>query len=124
METILELENKIEEYKSDIKLKESSIKINNNAIKILKNKCEDLKIEIYNLKKENKELKEELQKLKVNSVQKIKNERGAGRKSKITDDIIAIVTMLRLQGKSIRAIAKEVELSVGTVQKIISEYTT
>ena len=76
---------------------------------------------IDNLIKENTWLKEEVDKLKTNNVQKIKNERGAGRKTKINDDVIRIVTMLKLQGKSIRAIAKEVELSVGTVHKIINE---
>ena len=58
----------------------------------------------------------------INGVQKIKNERGAGRKSKINDDVIRAVTMLRLQGKSVRAIALEIGLSIGTVQKIINEH--
>lgn len=69
------------------------------------------------------ELLKEIEKLKSNNcVQKIKNERNAGRKSKITDDIIRTVKMLKLQNKSVRAIAKEIDLSVGTVQKIISEH--
>lgn len=76
---------------------------------------------IDNLIKENTWLKEEVDKLKTNNVQKIKNERGAGRKTKINDDIIKRVTILKLKGKSIRAIAKEVELSVGTIHKIITE---
>ena len=76
---------------------------------------------IDNLIKENTWLKEEVDRLKTNNVQKIKNERGAGRKTKINDDIIKRVTMLKLKGKSIRAIAKEVELSIGTIHKIITE---
>ena len=69
------------------------------------------------------ELLKEIEKLKSNNcVQKTKNERNAGRKSKIDDNIISVVTMLKLQGKSIRAIAKEIDLSVGTVHKIINEH--
>ena len=60
--------------------------------------------------------------MKKCSVQKIKNERGAGRKSKIDNNIIATVTMLKLQGKSIRKISEEIGLSVGTVHKIIVKH--
>lgn len=82
----------------------------------------ELKSIIKKLEKEIEELKVENEKLKNNSVQKIKNERNAGRKTKINDDIIRTVTMLRLQNKSIRYISKEINLSVGTLQKIINEY--
>ena len=80
------------------------------------------------------ELKEELKqsKLKIDNMDKViieltaiadkyKN-RGAGRKSKIDDDIIRAVTMLKLKNKSVRAISKEVGLSLGTVHKIIKEH--
>lgn len=98
---IKHLKTVIEGHKITIKNKEATIKVNDNAIKILK---------------------EEVEKLKANSVQKIKNERGAGRKSKINDDIIRTVYMLKLQNKSVRAISEEIGLSVGTVQKIITEH--
>lgn len=67
-------------------------------------------------------LLQEIEELKKCSVQKIKNERGAGRKSKIDNNIIATVTMLKLQGKSIRKISEEIGLSVGTVHKIIIKH--
>ena len=76
----------------------------------------------HKVSKENICLKKEIEELKNGSVQKIKNERGAGRKSKIDNNIIAAVTMLKLQGKSIRKISEEIGLSVGTVHKIINEH--
>ena len=65
------------------------------------------------------ELEKELSELK--GVQKIKNERNAGRKKKFTKDEIATIDMLHLQGKSIRAIAKEMNCSVGLVHKLLNE---
>lgn len=84
----------------------------------------ELRATIKELEKQIEQLKAENEQLKNNNnnVQKIKNERNAGRKPKINDDIIRTVTMLRLQNKSIRAISKEVGLAVGTVQKIITEH--
>lgn len=69
------------------------------------------------------ELETEIQELKTQSsdVQKIKNERGAGRKSKFGNEEMATLTMLKLQGKSIRAIAKEMNCSVGLVHKLLNE---
>ena len=52
---------------------------------------------------------------------KIKNERNAGRKERFTEEEKATVKMLRLQNKSYRAIAKELNCSVATVYKIINE---
>nr|UVY63838.1 MAG: hypothetical protein [Bacteriophage sp.] len=71
---------------------------------------------IQELLKENEGLKST-----NNSVQKIKNERGAGRKERFTEEEKATVKMLRFQGKSYRAIAKELNCSVATVHKIINE---
>ena len=70
---------------------------------------------IQQLLKENEELKSN------NSVHKIKNERGAGRKERFTEEEKATVKMLRLQNKSYRAIAKELNCSAATVHKIINE---
>ena len=70
---------------------------------------------IQQLLKENEELKSN------NSVHKIKNERGAGRKERFTEEEKATVKMLRLQNKSYRAIAKELNCSAATVHKIIKE---
>ena len=86
------------------------------------------------LSRQNKILKEDLQKHKnllkdmkknidqhKNVVNKLKNERGAGRKEMFTEEQKARVKMLRLQGKSYRAIAKDMNCSVATVHKIINE---
>ena len=71
---------------------------------------------IQKLLKETEELKSD-----NNGVNKIKNERGAGRKEMFTEEQKARVKMLRLQDKSYRAIAKDMNCSVATVHKIINE---
>lgn len=77
---------------------------------------------IRSLEQENEELKQRIIDLENgNSVQKIKNERNAGRKRKFTKEEVAIIDMLHLQGKSIRAIAKEMNCSVGLVHKLLNE---
>jgi len=97
----------IKVHEITIKGKEDSIKRNMNTIQQLLN--------------ENEALKEELKKLRVNQVNKLKNERGAGRKEIFNEEQKARVKMLRLQGKSYRAIAKDMNCSVATVHKIINE---
>ena len=68
------------------------------------------------------ERQKEIEELKSsNVVNKLKNERGAGRKEMFTEEQKARVKMLRLQGKSYRAIAKDMNCSVATVHKIINE---
>ena len=67
-------------------------------------------------------LLKEIKELKINNVvNKLKNERGAGRKEMFTEEQKARVKMLRLQDKSYRAIAKDMNCSVATVHKIINE---
>lgn len=66
------------------------------------------------------ELEAELEEVK-NTVQK-HNERNAGRPKKYGDTEIGKITKLFLQGKSYRAIAKEVGCSVGLVHKILNEH--
>lgn len=91
---------------------------------------EELNKKIEELKNENLELlaikyKYELQKERFEngqSVQKIKNERGAGRKKKFDDEVISEIIQARKENKSIRAIAKEFNCSIGLVQKIINEH--
>lgn len=61
--------------------------------------------------KENEQLK--------NMLKKKHNERGAGRKKKIDDNTINKILSLRNEGLSIRAIAKEVSLSVGSIQNVL-----
>ena len=85
-------------------------------------KREELLIELEQAYAKIAELEERIIDLEsANCVQKIKNERNAGRKKKFTKDEIATIDMLHLQGKSIRAIAKEMNCSVGLVHKLLNE---
>lgn len=49
------------------------------------------------------------------------NARGAGRKSSIAEQEKELIKMYRMQGKTIKELAKEFNCSVGLVHKIISE---
>ena len=98
----------IEKLKSVIRLNEINIKSKDDTIK----RDRDT---IQKLLKETEELKSN------NVVNKLKNERGAGRKEMFNEEQKARVKMLRLQDKSYRAIAKDMNCSVATVHKIINE---
>ena len=98
----------IEKLKAIIRLNEINTKSKEDTIK----RDRDT---IQKLLKEIKELKSN------NVVNKLKNERGAGRKEMFTEEQKARVKMLRLQDKSYRAIAKDMKCSVATVHKIINE---
>ena len=98
----------IEQLRAIIRLNEINIKSKEDTIK----KNRDT---IQQLLKENEEFKSN------NYVNKLKDERGAGRKEMFTEEQKARVKMLRLQGKSYRAIAKDMNCSVATVHKIINE---
>lgn len=98
----------IEKLKAIIRLNEINTKSKDDTIK----RDRDT---IQKLLKEIKELKSN------NVVNKLKNERGAGRKEMFTEEQKARVKMLRLQDKSYRTIAKDMNCSVATVHKIINE---
>ncbi len=98
----------IEKLKAIIRLNEINTKSKDDTIK----RDRDT---IQKLLKETEELKSN------NYVNKLKNERGDGRKEMFTEEQKARVKMLRLQGKSYRAIAKDMNCSVATVHKIINE---
>lgn len=98
----------IEKLKAIIRLNEINTKSKDDTIKRYRDT-------IQKLLKEIKELKSN------NVVNKLKNERGAGRKEMFTEEQKARVKMLRLQDKSYRAIAKDMNCSVATVHKIINE---
>ena len=104
-----QMNSEIEQLKTVIRLNEINTKSKEDTIKRDRDTLQKLLKEIEELKSNN-------------VVNKIKNERGAGRKTKINDDIIRTVYMLKLQNKSVRAIAEEIGLSVGTAQKIITEH--
>ena len=103
-----QMNSEIEQLKAIIRLNEINTKSKDDTIK----RDRDT---IQKLLKEIKELKSN------NVVNKLKNERGAGRKEMFTEEQKARVKMLRLQGKSYRAIAKDMNCSVATVHKIINE---
>ena len=98
----------IEKLKAIIRLNEINTKSKDDTIK----RDRDT---IQKLLKETEELKSN------NYVNKLKNEHGDGRKEMFTEEQKARVKMLRLQGKSYRAIAKDMNCSVATVHKIINE---
>lgn len=78
-----------------------------------------------------KQLEEEIQKLKYENEllrsnrdipnKKVHNERGAGRKSKFTDQEKETMKMYRIQGKTIKEISHMYNCSVGLVHKLINE---
>ena len=98
----------IEQLKTVIRLNEINTKSKEDTIKRDRDTIQKLLKEIEELKSNN-------------VVNKLKNERGAGRKEMFNEEQKARVKMLRLQGKSYRAIAKDMNCSVATVHKIINE---
>ena len=98
----------IEKLKAIIRLNEINTKSKGDTIKRDRDTIQKLLKEIEELKSNN-------------VVNKLKNERGAGRKEMFTEEQKARVKMLRLQDKSYRAIAKDMNCSVATVHKIINE---
>ena len=98
----------IEQLKTVIRLNEINTKSKDDTIKGDRDTIQKLLKEIEELKSSN-------------VVNKLKNERGAGRKEMFTEEQKARVKMLRLQDKSYRAIAKDMKCSVATVHKIINE---
>ena len=98
----------IEKLKAIIRLNEINTKSKDDTIKRDRDTIQKLLKEIEELKSSN-------------VVNKLKNERGAGRKEMFTEEQKARVKMLRLQDKSYRAIAKDMNCSVATVHKIINE---
>ncbi len=105
--TYVQMDKEIEYLKTVIKGHEITIKAKDETIK-------NNRDTIQKLLKENEELKS-------NKVQKIKNERGAGRKEKFTIHEKETMKMYRIQGKSIREIADMYSCSVGLIHKIINE---
>ena len=98
----------IEKLKAIIRLNEINTKSKDDTIKRDRDTIQKLLKEIEELKSNN-------------IVNKLKNERGAGRKEMFNEEQKARVKMLRLQDKSYRAIAKDMNCSIATVHKIINE---
>ena len=81
----------------------------------------ELKEKIQKLKNENETLNEEIQKLKNESKTTIHNERGAGRKQRLTEEQKETIKMYRVQGKTIKEIAEIFNCSIGLIHKLINE---
>lgn len=62
-------------------------------------------------------LKEKISQLESQGIQKVHNERKAGRKPKIDENTAILIQMYRAQGKTIKEIAEITSLSVGSVHK-------
>lgn len=105
--TYVQMDKEIEYLKTVIKGHEITIKAKDETIK-------NNRDTIQKLLKENEELKSD-------KVQKIKNERGAGRKERFKIHEKETMKMYRIQGKSIREIANMYNCSVGLIHKIINE---
>ena len=126
----VELHNKISQMQPDDKFENSSIY--HQMVKEIEKLKAIIRLNEINTKSKDDTIKrdrdtiqkllKEIEELKSNNVvNKLKNERGAGRKEMFTEEQKARVKMLRLQGKSYRAIAKDMNCSVATVHKIINE---
>lgn len=76
---------------------------------------------VDNYEPEIERLNEEIQKLKSENKVRIHNERGAGRKSRFTEQEKESVRMYRLQGKTMKEIAEMFSCSVGMIHKLIHE---
>ena len=126
----VELHNKISQMQPDDKFENSPIY--HQMVKEIEKLKAIIRLNEINTKSKDDTIKrdrdtiqkflKEIEELKSNNVvNKLKNERGAGRKEMFTEEQKARVKMLRLQGKSYRAIAKDMNCSVATVHKIINE---
>lgn len=82
----------------------------NNRIKVLELKNKSLEDTIRHNNKVHKLINE-----------KKHNERGAGRKSRFTEEEKSSIKMYRFQGKTIKEIAEMFKCSTGLVHKIINE---
>lgn len=136
-EIIGELNKKVSAYKDGdkklIKVIESGTqneKLLKEHITFLEKKCADLEkdnAELEDWKNEYKEKlsqlrKEHLSLIKKETVKKVHNDRGAGRKSKLTTEQLDIVIELHQKGLSYNKIGQEVGLSKAYVYKLIKKH--
>ena len=79
----------------------------------------NLKTEVRKLKDEIQILKNELEEIKNKPIQKIKNERNAGRKTMITPYLINNILAMSKAGNTQKDIAQRLGVSVGLVNKVL-----
>lgn len=104
----MQMKKRIEDLELKVKIKSDSAEHNRRLYENESKTNEKLFIE-----------NQELHKLINENSKKIKNERGAGRKAKFTDEEIAMIQMYRFQGKKLQEIADMFECSIGLIHKII-----
>lgn len=96
--------------------------VNQNAYIQLQKDNEKLKFENGILKHKAERLEQDIKYIKdAYTGEKTHNERGAGRKSKLSSEQIAEIQSQRRNGMSYRALAKEYGCSAGTIYKVCSE---
>ena len=111
-------------YKEYLNLYEMVTILQESYSKVLKDEWREA-ADNTKLKDKIEQLEKEIEALKAsNNNDKVKNERGAGRKSKFTQEQIQKIYLRRSEGKSFRAIAEEFNCSVGLVHKLIKERDT
>lgn len=91
--------------------------MNQLTVKQLQEEIKSLKNSLYTSEQKVRKLEEEIKSLKINK----KNERGAGRKPKFTEEERETIKMYRLQGKTIQYIADMFACSIGLIHKIVNE---
>ncbi|MBU3107128.1 Hin recombinase [Clostridium gasigenes] len=102
----IQMKKKIENLETKVVILEDSVKHNRKMYTFELNKNDEL-----------------IKKLKENKkVHKLKNERGAGRKSRFTEQEITSIKMHSMQGKTIKEIAEMFSCSVGLIHKLISNH--
>jgi len=122
------LKSELQEYKTLIETREKEIlEFIMAKDNIFKGSCDyaQMKEQITFLDLKNKSLEDiiahENKVHKLINEDKAHNERGAGRKSKLTDIEKNTIRMYRIQGKTIKYIAEMFSCSVGLIHKLISE---
>lgn len=127
--TIKDLQFEIEELKQSIERRDNIIQQLNNEISEMidnadnrfKNSSNYMQMEkrIKVLELKNRSLSDTI--IHNEKIHKLKNERGAGRKSKFTDQQINDIKQYRSDGKTIKQIADIYSCSVGLIHKLIKE---
>lgn len=96
--------------------------INQDTYIQLQRENEKLRSENFILKHKSERLEQDIKYIKESYIgEKKHNERGAGRKSKLSSAQIAEIQSQRRNGTSYRALAKEYGCSAGTIYKVCSE---
>lgn len=120
------LTKEVETYKKlSINQNSEILKLTNRADEVFQDSSDYKQMvkKIDFLEKKNKNLENKI--TKTEKIQKLKdekkhNERGAGRKSKFTEQEMETMKLYRLQGMTIKEIAEMYECSVGLVHSVIS----